>query len=73
MFGTLTGRLGAAAQSALLVLAYLVMLVGGVFGWVVLFAVAGLAAVIGEFAVARWSPPSERCWTRSASTGATGS
>ncbi|MFI7661461.1 CDP-glycerol glycerophosphotransferase family protein [Micromonospora parva] len=59
MFGTLTGRLGVAAQSALLVLAYLVMLVGGVFGWVGLFAVAGLAAIIGEFAVARWSPPSQ--------------
>ncbi|WP_196927495.1 CDP-glycerol glycerophosphotransferase family protein [Micromonospora ureilytica] len=59
MFGTLTGRLGVAAQSALLVLAYLVMLVGGVFGWIGLFAVAGLAAIIGEFAVARWSPPSQ--------------
>ncbi|MEU8162863.1 CDP-glycerol glycerophosphotransferase family protein [Micromonospora sp. SD19] len=59
MFGTLTGRLGVAAQSALLVLAYLVMLVAGVFGWVGLFAVAGLAAIIGEFAVARWSPPSQ--------------
>ncbi|MEK8106850.1 hypothetical protein NKG94_20085 [Micromonospora sp. M12] len=47
-----------AAHSALLVLAYLVMLVGGTFGWVGLFAVAGLAAIIGEFAVARWSPPS---------------
>ena len=31
----------------------------GVFGWVGLFAVAGLAAIIGEFAVARWSPPSQ--------------
>ncbi|MEU1586606.1 CDP-glycerol glycerophosphotransferase family protein [Micromonospora sp. NPDC005710] len=59
MFGTLTGRLGVAAQSALLVLAYLVMLVGGVFGWVGLFAVAGLAAILGEFAVARWSPSSQ--------------
>ncbi len=48
-----------AAQSALLVLAYLVMLVAGVFGWVGLFAVAGLAAIIGEFAVARWSPQSQ--------------
>ncbi|MFD6565585.1 CDP-glycerol glycerophosphotransferase family protein [Micromonospora profundi] len=59
MFGTLTGRLGVAAHSALLVLAYLLMLVGGVFGWVGLFAVAGLAAIIGEFAVARWSPSSQ--------------
>ncbi|MEU8331276.1 CDP-glycerol glycerophosphotransferase family protein [Micromonospora sp. NPDC048839] len=59
MFGTLTGRLGVAAHSALLVLAYLVMLIGGVFGWVGLFAVAGLAAILGEFAVARWSPPSQ--------------
>ena len=48
-----------AAQSALLVLAYLVMLVGGAFGWIGLFAVAGLAAIIGEFAVARWSPQSQ--------------
>ncbi|MEU5908139.1 CDP-glycerol glycerophosphotransferase family protein [Micromonospora sp. NPDC047527] len=59
MFGTLTGRLGVAAYSALLVLAYLVMLIAGVFGWIGLFAVAGLAAIIGEFAVARWSPPSQ--------------
>ncbi|WP_435209337.1 CDP-glycerol glycerophosphotransferase family protein [Micromonospora sp. bgisy143] len=59
MFGTLTGRIGVAARSALLVLAYLVMLVAGAFGWVGLFAVAGLAAVVGEFAVARWSPPSQ--------------
>ncbi|MGW3896545.1 CDP-glycerol glycerophosphotransferase family protein [Micromonospora profundi] len=59
MFGTLTGRLGVAAYSALLVLTYLLMLVGGVFGWVGLFAVAGLAAILGEFAVARWSPSSQ--------------
>ncbi|MEH1166230.1 CDP-glycerol glycerophosphotransferase family protein [Micromonospora sp. CPCC 205539] len=59
MFGTLTGRIGVAARSALLVLSYLVMLVAGALGWVGLFAVAGLAAVIGEFALARWSPPSQ--------------
>ncbi|SBV26832.1 CDP-Glycerol:Poly(glycerophosphate) glycerophosphotransferase [Micromonospora krabiensis] len=47
-----------AARGALLVLAYLVMLVSGALGWVAVFAVAGLAAVIGEFALARWSPPS---------------
>ncbi|MEV0215913.1 CDP-glycerol glycerophosphotransferase family protein [Micromonospora sp. ALFpr18c] len=58
MFGTLTGRIGVAAQAALLVLSYLVMLVAGTFGWVGLFAVAGLVAVVGEFAVARWSPSS---------------
>ncbi|RKN59017.1 hypothetical protein D7193_01645 [Micromonospora costi] len=34
------------------------MLVAGALGWVALFAVAGLAAVLGEFALARWSPPS---------------
>ncbi|KAB1939869.1 hypothetical protein F8271_16795 [Micromonospora sp. ALFpr18c] len=34
------------------------MLVAGTFGWVGLFAVAGLVAVVGEFAVARWSPSS---------------
>ncbi|MFF0152270.1 CDP-glycerol glycerophosphotransferase family protein [Micromonospora sp. NPDC005203] len=59
MFGTFSGRIGVAASAALLVLAYLVMLVAGVFGWVGLFAVAGLAAVIGEFAAARWSPTSQ--------------
>ncbi|MFI7606183.1 CDP-glycerol glycerophosphotransferase family protein [Micromonospora sp. NPDC049366] len=58
MFGTLTGRIGVAARGALLVLAYLVMLVSGALGWVAVFAVAGLAAVIGEFALARWSPAS---------------
>ncbi|WP_410812028.1 CDP-glycerol glycerophosphotransferase family protein [Micromonospora sp. 067-2] len=59
MFGTLTGRIGVAAQSGLLVLSYLVMLVAGTFGWIGLFAVAGLVAVLGEFAVARWSPTSQ--------------
>ncbi|MFC0509155.1 CDP-glycerol glycerophosphotransferase family protein [Micromonospora costi] len=58
MLGTLTGRIGVAARGALLVLSYLVMLVAGALGWVALFAVAGLAAVLGEFALARWSPPS---------------
>ncbi|PZF98308.1 CDP-glycerol glycerophosphotransferase family protein [Micromonospora deserti] len=59
MFGTLTGRIGVAARGALLVLAYLVTLAAGALGWVGVFAVAGLAAVIGEFALTRWSPPSE--------------
>ncbi|MBM7080220.1 CDP-glycerol glycerophosphotransferase family protein [Micromonospora humida] len=59
MFGSLLERTGTAARGALLVLSYLVMLVAGGFGWVALFAVAGLAAVVGEFAVTRWSPPSE--------------
>ncbi|MFI6266699.1 CDP-glycerol glycerophosphotransferase family protein [Micromonospora sp. NPDC051006] len=58
MFGTLTGRIGVAARGALLVLSYLVMLVAGALGWVAVFAVAGLAAVLGEFALARWSPAS---------------
>jgi hypothetical protein len=59
LFGTLLGRIGVAARGALLVLSYLVMLAAGALGWVGLFAVAGLAAVLGEVAVARWSPASE--------------
>ncbi|WBB69890.1 CDP-glycerol glycerophosphotransferase family protein [Micromonospora sp. WMMD812] len=59
MFGTLTGRIGVAARGALLVLSYLVMLAAGALGWVAVFAVAGLAAVLGEFALSRWSPQSE--------------
>ncbi|MFR9776440.1 CDP-glycerol glycerophosphotransferase family protein [Micromonospora sp. MS34] len=58
MFGTLTGRIGTAPRGALLVLCYLVALVAGGFGVVWLFAVAGIAAVLGEFAVTRWSEPS---------------
>ncbi|MGK5739535.1 CDP-glycerol glycerophosphotransferase family protein [Micromonospora sp. URMC 103] len=58
MFGTVSGRIGVAARGALLVLSYLVMLAAGALGWVAVFAVAGLAAVLGEFALARWSPPS---------------
>lgn len=59
MFGSLTGRIGTAPRAALLVLSYLVMLVAGAFGWVPVFAVAGLVAVVGEFAVARWSARSD--------------
>ncbi|MEV0724376.1 CDP-glycerol glycerophosphotransferase family protein [Micromonospora purpureochromogenes] len=59
MFGTLMERIGVAARGALLVLSYLVMLVAGALGWVPVFAVAGLAAVVGEFALSRWSPPSD--------------
>ncbi|MBM0259065.1 CDP-glycerol glycerophosphotransferase family protein [Micromonospora sp. 4G55] len=59
MFGTLMERTGVATRGALLVLSYLVMLVAGAFGWVPVFAVAGLAAVVGEFALSRWSPPSD--------------
>lgn len=59
MFGTLTGRIGVAARGALLVLSYLVMLAAGALGWVGLFAVAGLVAVVGEFALTRWSPASD--------------
>ncbi|MEU5938188.1 CDP-glycerol glycerophosphotransferase family protein [Micromonospora sp. NPDC047548] len=59
MFGTLLERIGVAARGALLVLSYLVMLVAGALGWVPVFAVAGLAAVVGEFALSRWSPPSD--------------
>ncbi|WP_172894388.1 CDP-glycerol glycerophosphotransferase family protein [Micromonospora purpureochromogenes] len=59
MFGTLMERIGVAARGALLVLSYLVMLVAGALGWVPVFAVAGLAAVVGEFALSRWSPASD--------------
>ncbi|WP_207914544.1 CDP-glycerol glycerophosphotransferase family protein [Micromonospora sp. KC213] len=59
MFGSLTGRIGTAARGALLVLSYLVMLVGGTFGWTPVFVVAGLAAVVGEYALTRWSPPTD--------------
>ncbi|MGC5053972.1 CDP-glycerol glycerophosphotransferase family protein [Micromonospora sp. DT48] len=56
MFGTLTARVGVAARGALLVASYLILLAAAGFGWVALFAVAGLTAVLGEFAVERWSP-----------------
>ncbi|MFF0719958.1 CDP-glycerol glycerophosphotransferase family protein [Micromonospora sp. NPDC003816] len=56
MFGMLSSRVGVAARGALLVASYLVLLAAGAFGWVALFAVAGMAAVLGEFAVERWSP-----------------
>ncbi|MFU8849847.1 CDP-glycerol glycerophosphotransferase family protein [Micromonospora sp. SL1-18] len=58
MFGTLVQRFGVAARGAVLVLGYLVALVAGGFGVVWLFALAGAAAVLGEFAVKRWSEPS---------------
>ncbi|MCW3841324.1 CDP-glycerol glycerophosphotransferase family protein [Micromonospora yasonensis] len=56
MFGTLLQRLGVAACGAVLVLFYLVALVAGALGGVGVFAVAGLLAILGEAAVARWSP-----------------
>ncbi|MFI7078691.1 CDP-glycerol glycerophosphotransferase family protein [Micromonospora sp. NPDC049903] len=56
MFGMLTSRVGVAPRGALLLASYLVLLAAGAFGWVGLFAVAGLAAVLGEFAAVRWSP-----------------
>ncbi|NGM11441.1 hypothetical protein ENC19_01465 [Verrucosispora sp. CWR15] len=56
MFGTLTARVGVAARGALLVASYLILLAAAALGWVGLFAVAALAAVLGEFAVERWSP-----------------
>ncbi|GGM04973.1 CDP-glycerol glycerophosphotransferase family protein [Micromonospora yangpuensis] len=57
MFGTLLQRLGVPARGALLLLCYLTMLVAAVFGGTWVFAVAGLAAVAGEFAIERWSAP----------------
>ncbi|MFG3419415.1 CDP-glycerol glycerophosphotransferase family protein [Micromonospora sp. NPDC049460] len=56
MFGKLMGPAGVAARGALLLLAYLVMLAAGALGWIGVFAVAGLAALAGEYALARWSP-----------------
>ncbi|MBQ1048014.1 CDP-glycerol glycerophosphotransferase family protein [Micromonospora sp. C51] len=56
MLSKLTGRVGVAARGALLVGAYLLLLVGGAFGQVAGFVVAALAAVLGEVAVQRWSP-----------------
>ncbi|WP_442933323.1 CDP-glycerol glycerophosphotransferase family protein [Micromonospora psammae] len=58
MFGTLFQRLGVAARGALLLLFYLVMLVAGALGGVVVYALAGFAAVVGEYVVDRWSAPS---------------
>ncbi|MGW3602113.1 CDP-glycerol glycerophosphotransferase family protein [Micromonospora sp. NPDC005161] len=56
MFGKLMGPAGVAARGALLLLAYVVMLVAGALGWAVVFTLAGLAALGGEYALARWSP-----------------
>lgn len=50
------GPAGVAARGALLLVAYLVLLAAGLFGWVGAFAVAGVAALVGEYALARWSP-----------------
>ncbi|MGW1060308.1 CDP-glycerol glycerophosphotransferase family protein [Micromonospora rubida] len=59
MFGSLPQRVGVAARGALLLLSYLVMLAAGALGWTAVFAVFGAAAALGEFALARWSKPSE--------------
>ncbi|MCX4473409.1 CDP-glycerol glycerophosphotransferase family protein [Micromonospora sp. NBC_01655] len=59
MFGSLLQRVGVAARGALLLLSYLVMLAAGTLGWTAVFAVSGAAAALGEFALARWSKPSE--------------
>ncbi|NBE84532.1 hypothetical protein GVV04_26880 [Micromonospora sp. NEAU-HG-1] len=48
------GPAGTAARGALLLLFYLAMLGAAVFGQTVVFAVVGLVAVLGEYAVARW-------------------
>ncbi|MBQ0901417.1 CDP-glycerol glycerophosphotransferase family protein [Micromonospora sp. U21] len=50
------GPSGVAARGALLLLAYVVMLAAGALGWVAVFTVAGLLALGGEYALARWSP-----------------
>ncbi|MFG1951470.1 CDP-glycerol glycerophosphotransferase family protein [Micromonospora sp. NPDC048830] len=57
MFGKLMGPAGVAGRGALLLLFYLIALVAGALGAVWLFAVAGAVAVVGEFALPRWSAP----------------
>ncbi|MFD0782639.1 hypothetical protein ACFQZ8_01680, partial [Micromonospora azadirachtae] len=56
MFGKLMGPAGTAARGALLLVAYFVLLAAGALGWAAVFAVAGLVALVGEYALARWSP-----------------
>ncbi|WP_434090309.1 CDP-glycerol glycerophosphotransferase family protein [Micromonospora avicenniae] len=56
MFRKLMGPAGVAARGALLLVAYFVLLAAGALGWAVVFAVAGLIALAGEYALARWSP-----------------
>lgn len=56
LFGKLMGPAGVAARGALLLLGYLVLLAAGALGWAAVFAVAGVAVLAGEYAIARWSP-----------------
>ena len=56
MFDKVAGRLGIAACAGLLLLSYLAMLIAGFFGAVPVFVIAGLASVLGEIALAAWSP-----------------
>ncbi|MFG1799602.1 CDP-glycerol glycerophosphotransferase family protein [Micromonospora carbonacea] len=57
MFGKLMGPAGVAARGAVLLLFYLIALAAGALGAVWVFAVGGIAAIAGEFALARWSAP----------------
>ncbi|WP_435822976.1 CDP-glycerol glycerophosphotransferase family protein [Micromonospora haikouensis] len=57
MFGKLMGPAGVAARGAVLLLFYLIALAAGALGAVWVFAVSGIAAIAGEFALARWSTP----------------
>nr|QLK01311.1 CDP-glycerol glycerophosphotransferase family protein [Micromonospora carbonacea] len=51
------GPAGVAARGAVLLLFYLIALAAGALGAVWVFAVSGVAAIVGEFALARWSAP----------------
>ncbi|XAN48617.1 CDP-glycerol glycerophosphotransferase family protein [Micromonospora oryzae] len=51
------GPAGVAARGAVLLLFYLIALAAGALGAVWVFAVSGIAAIAGEFALARWSTP----------------
>jgi len=53
LFGKLMGPAGVAARGALLLLGYLVLLAAGALGWAAVFAVAGVAVLAGEYAIAR--------------------
>ncbi|TDC64644.1 hypothetical protein E1258_07695 [Micromonospora sp. KC207] len=51
------GPAGVAARGAVLLLFYLIALAAGALGAVWVFAVSGVAAIVGEFALGRWSAP----------------
>ncbi|NYT95525.1 CDP-glycerol glycerophosphotransferase family protein [Salinispora sp. H7-4] len=69
MFGKLMGPGGGAARGMVVVLCYLAMLLAGALGQPAFFAVAGTLAVCGEFAMVKWSAPSEVLLTKVGLTG----